>query len=112
MRAPSLAVAIASRSRSVGGVLIAVALALALITGVSLFVPSVEIRFTSLALELVVDTVSAVVTIVVAMLSWARYREDGRPITLFQAAAFLVLGVGNTTRLLLVIASLEPFGGR
>jgi signal transduction histidine kinase len=112
MRAPNVRASMILRLQPVGGALSAVVLALAAATAASVLVPGFHLRFTSLASELVVDTVGVAVTVVVAMLSWARFREDRQPIALFQSAAFLVLAIGNAARLLLLIAGLHIVVGR
>ena len=62
-------------------------------------------------LDLVINTVATLAAGGVSALAWARYREQGDVSSLYQAAAFLVLGTVNVIILGVVLLGLEePFG--
>ena len=63
------------------------------------------------ALDLVLDTLATVVTLAVALLGWARFRERGEPMAVFRAAAFLVLAIANGLTVALVITGLDRQAG-
>ena len=67
---------------SLDGVLIAVVIVLSVGTAASVVVPSLHVRVVAPSLDLVLDTLATVVTLAVALLGWARFREqrgaDGR----------------------------------
>jgi signal transduction histidine kinase len=85
----------------------------ALIVGAvaSLAVPGLHVRVVAPALNLVLDTVTTLVTLSVAALGWVRYRERGEPVALFQAAAFLVLAIANGLTLGLATSGLDARTG-
>ena len=74
-RAPSARSTSWPRSISPGGALVAVVIALALATAASVIAPDLRGRLFSPSLDLVLDTVTTVVTLAVAVLAWLRFRE-------------------------------------
>ncbi len=77
----------------------------------SAIVPSLHVRVVAPSLDLVLDTIAALVTFAVALLGWARFREHGEPTAVFRAAAFLVLAIANGLLVVLAIAGLERQAG-
>lgn len=65
--------------------------------------PATQTRVVSPALDLALDTVAMVVTSLLAVLAWIRYRERRAPFALFQSAAFLVLAVANIHAVIVTI---------
>jgi signal transduction histidine kinase len=80
-------------------------------TAASLFVPGMQLRVVAPQLDLVLDTLTTVVTIGIAALGWARYRQGGEPVAAFQAAAFLVLAIANSLNVALVMLGLDARAG-
>lgn len=78
---------------------------------VSVLEPGPYVRVVTPSLDLVLDTVTTLVTLSVAVLGWIRYRERGEPVALFQAAAFVVLALSNGTRLALELTGLDTQTG-
>jgi len=99
------------RSISLDGALVAVVIALALGTAASVIAPDLRARLFSPSLDLVLDTVTTVVTLSVAALAWLRFRQRGDPVSAFQAAAFLVLAIANGLTVLLVVTGLDVHAG-
>lgn len=62
-------------------------------------------------LDLVLDTVTMLVTISVAALSWARFGQGHDLQALFQAAAFFVLAIGNGLTVALATTGLDHEAG-
>ena len=93
------------------GVLVAVVAALTVGTAASFFVPGVQVRVVAPQLDLVLDTLTTVVTLGVAALGWVRYRQRAEPVAAFQAAAFLVLAIANGVNLALVVLGLDANAG-
>jgi signal transduction histidine kinase len=77
----------------------------------SLVVPGLQMRVVAPALDLVLDSVTALVTLSVAALGWVRYRQSGEPVALFQSAAFLVLAIANGRTLVLATSGLDARTG-
>jgi signal transduction histidine kinase len=96
---------------SLDGALIAAVIALALGTAASVFVPGLRARVVAPSLDLVLDTVTTVVTVTVAVLAWVRFRQRGDPAAAFQAAAFLVLALANGLTVMLVTTGLDGQAG-
>jgi signal transduction histidine kinase len=92
-------------------VLIAVVAVLVAGTALSVIAPQGQMRFVSSSLDLVLDTLTSVVTLGVAALGWVRFRQLGDPMALLQAAAFLVLAVVNTLTLVLMTSGLDLLAG-
>ena len=88
-------------------VLVATGVALALAGAVSVVMPALDARVVSPSLDLVLDTVTTFVAASVAALAWIRYRQRDEPVALYQAAAFLVLGITNGMTVLLTVSGLD-----
>ncbi len=76
-------------------VLVGTIAALSATTILMLVVPGLRLRILAPALDLALDSVAFVVTGVIALLAWVRYRERHEPFALFQSAAFLSLSIAN-----------------
>ncbi len=74
-------------------------------------VPEVEVRVVAPGLDLVVDTVTTMATLAVAMLAWARFRDRGQRAALFQAAAFTVLALARAIAASLALLTLDGAAG-
>jgi signal transduction histidine kinase len=96
---------------SLDGILIVVVIVLSVATAASVIVPSLHVRVVAPALDLVLDTLATVVTLAVALLGWARFRQQGEPAAVFRAAAFLVLAIANGLLVVLAITGLERQAG-
>jgi signal transduction histidine kinase len=96
---------------SLDGVLIAAVVALAVSLALSVVVPAIRVRLIAPPMDLVLDTLTTVVSLFVAMLAWVRFRQAGEPIALFQAAAFTVLTVSNSLTVVLVTAGMDGQAG-
>ncbi|HEY5630373.1 MAG TPA: sensor histidine kinase, partial [Candidatus Limnocylindrales bacterium] len=70
-----------------------------------------EVQAVAPSLDLVLDTLTTVVTLSVAVLAWVRFRERGEPVAPFQAAAFLVLAIANGLNVGLVVTGLDRQAG-
>jgi signal transduction histidine kinase len=92
-------------------ILIAVVAALALGGAASVLMIGPWVRVVAPSLDLVLDTVTTLVTLAVAALGWIRYREREEPAALFQAAAFVVLALSNGTRVVLEVSGLDAQTG-
>ncbi|HSK52385.1 MAG TPA: sensor histidine kinase [Clostridia bacterium] len=66
---------------------------LSALTLVVLALPDLPERIVAPSLDLALDSIALVVTSLVAMLAWIRFRERGLSIALYQAAAFVVLAI-------------------
>ncbi len=82
---------------------------LAIGTAVMVALPNVAGHFDDPALDLVLDTVAAVVTGSIAALLGVRYRERRETITLYEVAAFLTLAISYAFAV--VVAVSEDSGG-
>jgi signal transduction histidine kinase len=60
-----------------------------------LAIPDFHGHIVAPALDLVLDSIALVVTALVSLLSWTRYRERGQPTALVQSAAFLALAIAD-----------------
>ena len=100
-----------SRSTSLDGVLVGVVIALTIGMAVSVLVPGLQVRLVAPSLDLVLDTLTTGVTLSVAALGWARFRQRGEPIAPFQTAAFLVLAIVNGLAVTLVVTGLDRRAG-
>ncbi|HEY5435437.1 MAG TPA: hypothetical protein VIK13_09400 [Candidatus Limnocylindrales bacterium] len=96
---------------SLDGVLVAVVIVLSVATAASVIVPTLHVRVVAPSLDLVLDTLATVVTLAVALLGWARFRERGEPVDVLQAAAFLVLAIANGLAVVLVVTGLDRQAG-
>ena len=96
---------------SLDAVLIDMVIVLSVATAASVVIPSLHVHFVAPSLDLVLDTLATVVTLAVALLAWARFREHGEPTAVFRAAAFLVLAIANGLLVLLAITGLERQAG-
>jgi signal transduction histidine kinase len=92
-------------------VLITVVIVLSAGAAASVVMPSLHMRIVAPRLDLVLDTLATVVTLAVAMLGWARFREHGEPMAVFRAAAFLILSIANGLLVVLPITGLERQAG-
>jgi hypothetical protein len=110
-RAPSARSTSWPRSISLDGALVAVVIALALGTAASVIAPDLRGRLFSPSLDLMLDTVTSVVTLTVAVVAWIRFRQRGDPVSAFQAAAFLVLAIANGLTVMLVVTGLDVHAG-
>ena len=96
---------------SLDAALIAAVIILAASATASAIVPSAHVRVVAPSLDLVLDTLTTVVTLSVALLGWVRFRERGAPIAVFQTAAFLVLAITNGFSVALVITGFDRQAG-
>ena len=96
---------------SLDGALIAVGIALTLGTAAYGALPGHGAGFVAPSLDLVLDTVTTVVALAVAVLAWTRFRQHADPVAAFQAAAFLVLAMANGLRVMLVTTGLDVQAG-
>ncbi len=93
--------------RTLDRVLVAIAVTLAVVLVATLIEPSLAFVVRAEGVDLVLDSVTTLVTAAVAVLAWVRYRERAEPVALVQAAAFLVLSIANGTALVLVVGDLD-----
>lgn len=84
-----------SRGERFDLILVGTIATLTLTTILMLVDPELRLRILAPALDLALDTVAVVVTCIIALLAWVRYRERHEPFALFQAAAFLALAIAN-----------------
>jgi signal transduction histidine kinase len=99
------------RSISLDGALIAAVIALALGTAAGVVVPGLRTSIVAPSLDLVLDTLTTVVTLSVAVLAWVRFRQRGDPFAAFQAAAFLVLAIANGLTVIVATMGLDVQAG-
>jgi signal transduction histidine kinase len=99
------------RSISLDGILMAVVIALALGTAACVVVPGLRASIVAPSLDLVLDTLTTVVTLSVAVLAWVRFRQRGDPFAALQAAAFLVLAIANGLTVIVVTTGLDVQAG-
>ncbi len=78
---------------------------------VSVVTPVLDARIFAPSLDLVRDTLAALVALAIGALAWVRYREHAEPGALFQSAAFLVLAVANGTAVVLATTGLDEGAG-
>ena len=95
------------RAERLNVVIAAVAAALSLGTAAFVFVPGLRARVEAPSLDLVLDTITTVVTLTVAVLAWVRFRQGGQAVALFQTAAFLVLSIANSFEVALATKGLD-----
>jgi signal transduction histidine kinase len=88
-----------------------VSVAILAVTFFVTLIPEVEVRVVAPGLDLVVDTITTLVTLAVAGLAWARFRDRGQRVALFQAAAFSVLAVARAIAAALALWSLDAAAG-
>ncbi len=88
-----------------------VVIALVLGTGAAIAVPDIQVRTIAPLPDLVLDTVTTVVTFSVFVLAWVRFRQRALPGAEFQAAAFLVLAIANGLTVVLVTTGLDTQAG-
>jgi len=89
------------------GILIA---ALATLTVVMLVTPNVAGHFPAPGLDLVLDTVAALVTATAGALAATRFRESGEPIALVHATALSILAIGNAIAVVTGLAGQGALG--
>lgn len=77
----------------------------------SVLAPAFQVRLLAPPLDLVLDTLTTVVTLAVAALGWVRFRQGGEPTAALQAAAFLVLAAANGLTVTLVVTGLDRQAG-
>jgi signal transduction histidine kinase len=70
-----------------------------------------QLRIVAPGLDLIVDTITTMVTLAVAALAWARFRDRGQRAALFQASAFSVLALARAVAALLALQSLDAATG-
>ena len=99
------------RAEPLNVVIAAVAAALSLGTVAFVLVPGLRARVEAPSLDLVLDTITTVVTLTVAVLAWVRFRQGGQAVALFQTAAFLVLAIANSFEVALATAGLDARAG-
>jgi signal transduction histidine kinase len=99
------------RGERLDAVVVGVVVALTMGGAASVAVPGLHVRVVAPGLDLVLDTVTTLVTMSVAGLSWVRYRERADAPALFQAAAFLVLAIANGLTLGLAASGLDVRAG-
>ena len=80
--------------------LIAIAAVLSAATALLLLLPTTPLRVVAPALDLTLDNVALIISALIAVLSWVRYRERHEEFALFQASAFLILAVANLVAVL------------
>lgn len=89
----------------------AIVLTVAVVAGVSavlLLTPGIEPHLVAPGLDVLLDTVTTLVTIAITVLAWLRYRDRCLPVDLLQTAAFLVLAVANVAGLVVATVQVEP----
>ena len=101
---------VAHPAEPLDGVIAAVVIVLA-IGGAASLIPGVQVRVLAPSLDLVLDTVTTLVTLSVAALGWVRFRQRNEPVALVQCAAFLVLAIAGTAALGVVVAGLDRQAG-
>jgi signal transduction histidine kinase len=77
--------------------LVGTTVVLALGTVAMLTLPVPPLRVMAPAVDLTLDNVALLITSLVAVLAWVRFRERQQPFALFQASGFLVLAMANFT---------------
>ncbi|MGZ6299306.1 MAG: sensor histidine kinase [Candidatus Limnocylindria bacterium] len=92
-------------------VLIATFVVLGVLSTIQIVAPDRARPIVAAGLDTVVDTVTTLVTLGVAVLTWARYRDQHEPVALAQSAAFVVLAFANAVALLLVVTQLDGARG-
>ncbi len=97
--------------RALDNVLTIVTVVLGLVTLPSLVAPWMQIRFVAPATDLVLDTVTAGVSILVAANTRTRYHLRRDPAVLYQGAAFVALALANVMNVLLVAVGLDAHAG-
>ena len=73
--------------------------------------PEVAVRIVAPGLDLMIDTVTTLVTLAVAALAWARFLDRGQRAALFQASAFAVLAIARAVAAALALLSLDASPG-
>ena len=96
---------------SLDGVLIVVVAVLAVGVSGSVAIPVLRVRFLATPLDLVLSTLTTVVTLAVAALEWVSYRQRGERVAPLRAAAFLVLAIANGSAVTLMITGLDRQAG-
>ena len=89
----------------------AAVIALALGTAACVVVPGLRASIVAPSLDTVLDTLTTVVTLAVAVLAWVRFRQRVDPVAAFQAAAFLVLAIANGLIVIVVTTGLDVQAG-
>ena len=92
-------------------ILVAVVATLALAGAASVLMIGPWVRVFAPSLNLVLDTITTLVTLAVAVLGWVRFRGRGEPVALFQAAAFVVLALANGSSLVLKLTGRDAQTG-
>ena len=77
----------------------------------SVVTPVSDARIYAPSLDLVLDTLAALVAMAIGALAWVRFREHAEPAALFQSAAFLVLAIANGTAVVLATTGLDEHVG-
>ena len=70
-------------------------------------IPGFDARAVDPSLDQVLETVTMVVALSVAALCWIRYGQRHETVALYQTAAFLVLGIANSTMVVLAVTGLD-----
>jgi signal transduction histidine kinase len=76
-----------------------------------LIAPNLQLATVATELDYVINAAATLTAGLVALMAWARYRETGRPDSLLQASAFLVLFGGAALSVLLQVAGLDDAAG-
>ena len=95
------------RFDALDSVLVGVLAVLIVSTAAALLIPGLIVSVQAVGLDLLIDVVTALVTITVASLMWARYRERGDPTALVQSGAFVVLAIANSIAVVLGVTHLD-----
>lgn len=85
---------------------IAAVTSILLVTLVVALLPGVSVRVVAPGLDLVLDTVTALVALAVAALAWARH-DHRRPSVLLEAAAFIVLAAASASAAVTALGILD-----
>jgi signal transduction histidine kinase len=88
-------------------ILIGTLAALGVMSMVPVVAPHLGVPVVAAGLDAAMDTVTTLVTLTVAALALARYRDQREPVALAQATAFLLLAFANAVALLLVVGLLD-----
>jgi len=101
----------ASRPTLADAILALLAVALASVVAATVIVPALEVRLVAPGLDLVLETLTALVAFGVAALAWVRYRQHAGPVALFQGTAFLVLAIAGGLSVAMVVSRLDVRSG-
>lgn len=90
---------------------LAITVAILVVTLAAGLLAGAEVRIVAPGLDLVLDTLTTIVALAVAVLAWARFRDRGQRAALFQAAAFVVLALTYGIAAGLALVGLDAAAG-